>query len=482
MTRRYDMVVLGGGTGGLTAAIGAAGVGARVALVERDRTGGDCLWTGCVPSKSLLATADLVHRMRTADRVGLEPVEVQVDLARVMQRVRAVQDRLAEHDSPERLGRHGVEVVHGDGRFERPGTVAVGGRRLHYRTAVIATGSRPMLPSVDGIGDHPAFTTETIWQLEELPRRLLVLGGGPTGCELAQAFARLGSQVTLIEQQPHLLAGEEPESQQLIVSHLRAEGVDVRLGTRAVRVVSDGNGGRLTVGPSRGDGPIPFDVLLVATGRRATTEGLGLDAVGVGLDADGNVRTDRYLRTTGSKVFAAGDVTDGPPFTHAAAYQAGLVVTNALFHLRRAVSYHDVPRVTFTDPEVARVGMTEAEARQRHGDDVVVARFDYAEADRAVTAGRAYGFAKLIADGKRRLLGATITAPAGGEAIAEIAAWLREGGTLTDVSQTVHAYPTFTRGVKRAADEHLRTVWLSDRVRTLTRPLLALLRWAERPR
>lgn len=482
MSRRYDLVVLGGGTAGLTAAIGAAGVGARVLLAERARTGGECLWTGCVPSKSLLAAADLAHRMRTADRVGLEPTPPRVQLGAVMARVRAVQGQLHAHDSPERLRREGVEVAHGHARFVGPGRIDVDGRRVVYRTALIATGSRPVLPPVDGMADVGALTTDTVWDLDELPRRLVVLGGGPTGCELAQAYARLGSEVTLVEMRPHLLAREEPEARELIATHLRREGVDVRLEAGALRTEGDGAGaGRLTVASRGGREELAFDRLLVATGRRAVTADLGLETVGVALDEAGAVRTDRYLRTTGSKVFAAGDVTGGPPFTHVAAYQAGLVVTNALFHLRRAASYDDVPWVTFTDPEVGRVGLNEREARRRLGDDVTVARFDYAESDRAVCAARAYGFVKLIADRRRRLIGATVAAPTGGEAVAELAAWVGRGGKLAEVSRTVHAYPTFARGAKRAADEHLRGVWLSDRVRRFTRPVLALLRWFERP-
>lgn len=482
MTRRYDMVVLGGGTAGLTAAIGAAGVGARVLLAERDRTGGDCLWTGCVPSKSLIAAADLAHRMRTADGLGLRSVEPDVDLGAIMARVRSAQQRIARHDSPERLARHGVEFVRGSARFVEPGTVEVEGRRVAYRTAVIATGSRPVLPPVDGLEDVGALTTETVWGMEQLPERMVVLGGGPTGCELAQAYARLGSGVTLVEMLPHVLDREGPGARELVAAHLRADGVDLRLSARAVRAERDGTGGRLTVGSGSGQDTIGFDRILVATGRRASTASLGLETVGVELDPDGNVVTDRFLRTTGSKVFAAGDVTGGPPFTHVAAQEAGLVVTNALFHLRRAVSYDHVPWVTFTDPEVGRVGLTEEQARERFGADTTVARFDYGEVDRAICVGRDYGFVELIADGRGRLVGATVAAPSGGEVVAEIAAWMQNGGTLTDVSQTVHAYPTFARGTKRAADEHLRGVWLSDRVRRVTRPLLTLLRWIERPR
>lgn len=482
MSRRYDMVVLGGGSAGLTAAIGAAGVGARVLLAERDRTGGDCLWTGCVPSKSLIAAADLAHRMRTADGLGLGAVEPDVDLGTIMARVRAAQQRIARHDSPERLAHHGVEFVRGSARFVEPGTVEVDGRRVAYRTAVIATGSHPVLPPVEGLEEVGALTTETVWGMEQLPGRMVVLGGGPTGCELAQAYARLGSDVTLVEMLPHVLDREGQEARDLVAAHLHADGVDLRLSARPVRAEREGTGGRLVVESGSGADTIGFDRILVATGRRASTASLDLAKVGVELDPDGNVVVDRLLRTTGSKVFAAGDVIGGPPFTHVAAYEASLVVTNALFHLRRAVSYDHVPWVTFTDPEVARVGLTEGQARERFGADVTVARFDYGAVDRAICVGRDYGFAELIADGRGRLVGATVAAPSGGEVVAELAAWMQKGGTLTDISQTVHAYPTFARGTKLAADEHLRGVWLSDRVRRVTRPLLTLLRWIERPR
>ena len=479
--RRYDLAVVGGGTAGLTAALIAAGIGARVCLIERAATGGDCLWTGCVPSKSLLAAAALAHRMRTADRVGLAPVEPGIDLDRVMAHVRAARDRLAPADSPERLRRDGVEVIQGEGRFTGPGRLAVAERTVAYRSALIATGSSPSIPPVPGLAAAQPLTNDTVWDLRELPERLLVLGGGPVGCELGQAFARLGSRVTIVELLPWLLAKEEPEARELIARRLTEEGVEVRLGSRAVAVEPDGGADRLLVErDGQPQAPIGFDRVLVAAGRRAETARLGLETVGAATRADGAVVVDRSLRTTARGVFAAGDVTGALPFTHIAAYHGRTVAGNALFGLRRRVAYGAVPWVTFTDPEVARVGMSEAQARERWGQRMVVRAYDYARLDRAVCAGEPDGFAKLVADPQGRLVGATVAAPAGGEAIAELAAWIDRGGRIGELSRTVHAYPTFAEGPVRAADELVRAKWTGGRVRALARPALALARLLDR--
>lgn len=477
---RFDLVVLGGGTAGLTVAHGAAGLGARVLLAERDRTGGDCLWTGCVPSKTLLATAALAHRMRHADDLGLPPAALEVDLASVMARVRQVQATIAPHDSPERLRDAGVDVRLGHARFLRPGVIEVAGEEISYRSAVVATGSQPSVPPIDGLESVDALTSDTLWGLRALPRRLVVLGGGPVGCESSQAFARLGSEVTLVEALPRLLHQLEPEASALVRDRLVREGVEVRLGATATTVRGQGTGGELIVDGSDGSARLPFDRLLVAVGRSPRTGGLGLQEVDVETDATGHVVVDDRLATTGRRIFAAGDVCGGPAFTHVAAYEAGLVVTNALFHLRRKVSYEHVPSVTYTDPEVAQVGLTEAEARQRHGDDVTVACFDHQELDRALAAGGGSGFSKLVADRRGRLVGATVISPVAGETIGTVAALLESGGTLRGVSELVQAYPTFTGGLKRAADEHLRQMWFGPTVRALTRPALGLLRFVER--
>lgn len=473
MVSRHDLVVIGGGTAGMIAAVGAAGVGARVLLAEEARTGGDCLWTGCVPSKSLIAAARRAHDMRTADCLGLSPVAPEVDLARIMARVHDVIAALEPHDSPERLRACGVEVVASRARFLRPGQVEVDGRRVAYRSALIATGSAPSLPAVEGLQAADPLTSETLWDLREVPRRLAVLGGGAVGCELGQAFARLGSQVTIIEMTPRLLPLAEPEASGLVAQVLRREGVDVRTSTRALAVRPDH---LVLAGPDRTGGSLEFDRLLVATGRTPRTGGLGLERVAVETDERGFVRVDDTMRTTGRRIFAAGDVTGRMPFTHVAAAHAGLVVTNALFHLRRTTAEQLIPWTIFTDPEVAQVGISEAAARQRWGSRAIVAHHDYAHVDRAVTQARTTGFAKLVAGPRGRLVGATVVGEAAGESIAELSAWIRRGATLREIGDAVHAYPTLTEGPWRAALEHLRGRWLSPRVRRLTRPVLWLLR------
>jgi pyruvate/2-oxoglutarate dehydrogenase complex dihydrolipoamide dehydrogenase (E3) component len=478
---RYDLVIVGGGTAGLVAAELAAALGARVALIERARTGGDCLWAGCVPSKSLLAAADLAHRMRSAGYVGLAPVEPEIDFGRVMAHVHGARRTIEPQDSPEALRRRGVEVLHGEARFTGPGRLAVGGHQLAYRSALIATGSRPVVPSVDGLDPALVLTNETVWDLQERPQRLAILGGGPIGCELGQAFRRLGSQVTIVQRAAVLLTREEPEASELVAARLTGEGVQVRLRARAVRAERVDGAHSLVVEHLGRQVAVPFDRLLAGAGRRPDTDGLGLDAVGVETDARGAIKVDDRLATTGDRIYAAGDAVGTLPFTHVAAYHARVVVGNALFRSRQAVSYGGVPWVTFTDPEVARVGLSEAQARERFGRRTVVHTHPYEKLDRAITAGRAYGFAKLVGGPHGRLVGATVAAPRGGEAIAEMAAWIAARRGIDACSRTVHAYPTFAEGPARAADDYVRARRLSPGVRRLTRPALAVLRRVDSP-
>jgi pyruvate/2-oxoglutarate dehydrogenase complex dihydrolipoamide dehydrogenase (E3) component len=480
--RLYDLVVIGGGTAGLVASRTAAGLGAKVVLIERESRGpgGDCLWTGCVPSKALIAAADLAQRIRTAASVGLTPSEPAIDFPRVMEHVHGAQAAIEPEDSAAALRRDGVEVIAGTARFAGPGRIEVeGGAALRYRTALIATGSRPLMPRLDGLAAADPLTNETVWDLRERPARLAILGGGPIGCELGQAFQRLGTQVTLVQRRGYLLPREEPEARELIAARLRADGVDLRLGSRPVRVEGKNV---LVVGAGGGEERIEFDRVLVAAGRRPETDGLGLDSVGVELDGSGGVRVDGRLATTGRGIYAAGDAVTALPFTHVAGYHGRTVVANALFHARTRVSYDAVPWATFTDPEVGRVGLTESGARERFGDGTVAVTHDYARNDRAITAGETHGFAKLVGDPKGRLVGATVAAPRGGESIAELAAWVRAGRKIDDVSQTVHAYPTFSEGQARAADDYLRQKLLTPRVRRFTRPALGVLRRIDRPR
>ncbi|MEO8696780.1 MAG: FAD-dependent oxidoreductase [Acidimicrobiales bacterium] len=484
MNNSYDLVVIGGGTAALIAAFGAVGVGARVALVEQHRVGGDCLWTGCIPSKRLIAAAAAAHAMRTADRHGIAAVEPAVDLAAVMAAVRAAQATIEPHDSPQRLRAAGVDVFEGHGRFAEPGVVDVDGKRLTYRNALIATGSRPVVPRIDGLTDANPLTSDNLWDLSVLPKRLVVLGGGPIGCELGQAFARLGSRVTIIEAMAGLLPREMAHVGALLAARLVDEGVDVRVATNAKAAETNSATGERNLVVEH-DGTIDrvaFDQILVSVGRLAATTDMGLDVVGVQLDELGYVCVDEHLRATGDHIYAAGDVTGVMPFTHVAGYQARIVVTNALFHLRRKASYDNIPSVTFTSPEVARVGLDARAARERWGDRAIVQRFDYDTLDRAIAHGDAFGFAELVGDAKGRLVGATVVGEAAGESIAELTAWIATDAKIAAISQTVHAYPTFSEGPSRAADDLLRAKYFSPRMRRLTSPVLRILRRLDRPK
>jgi pyruvate/2-oxoglutarate dehydrogenase complex dihydrolipoamide dehydrogenase (E3) component len=480
MDRRYDLVVLGGGTAGLIASLYAARAGARVALVEQaEQPGGDCLFTGCVPSKSLLASAQLAHHMRTADRLGLQPSQPAVDFARVMKRVQEVIRQAGVRDTAEHLESEGVEVVRALGRFVRPGVVEAGGRALRYRAAIIATGSRPAVPPIPGLEGVDFLTNERVWDLRELPTRLTVLGGGPTGCELGQAFARLGARVEIVEAAPVLLPDEDSEAGRFIADALAGEDVAVRLGAPVTQVEPAPQGGGVLVAGGR---RVEYDSLLLAVGRAPANGGIGLERVGVELDERGFVKVDARLRTSGDRIWAAGDAVGRMYFTHVAGHQGLTAMANALFRARRSFDYSLVPRVTFTDPEVAGIGLSEAEARERLGRDPLVLRHDYAESDRALTAGTARGFAKLVTGRRGRLLGATVVAPAAGESIAELAALLRDVGTVADLSQAIHAYPTYSEGPARAAEQWWSRRYLNPRGRRLLRPLLATLRAIDRPR
>ncbi len=473
-------MVVGGGTGGLVSALVAAGAGARVALVEGERLGGDCLWTGCVPSKSLLAAADLAHRMRHADGVGLTPSEPLVDFARVMDHVRRAQHAIAPHDSAARLERDGVTVIAGHGRFSEPGLIGVGDRHLRYRKAIIATGSRPLLPHIPGLAEVSPLTSDSVWQLSSLPETLAILGGGPVGCELALAFSRLGSDISLIEASERLLPREEPRASRQVADRLTAEGVAVLCGTSVGSVAGGESGGALEMQPRAAAPVIAFDRLLVAVGRSPRTEDLGLEQIGARTDPHGFMLVDDQLRTTAAHVYAVGDVTGAMAFTHVAAYQARVATVNALFAARRKVDYTAVPRITFTDPEVAAVGLTEAEAAGRW-QHPKVASFEYSELDRAIIDGRPYGFVTLVGDQKGRLVGATIAAPGASESIAELAAWITVGAKIDHISQSVHAYPTLSEGPSRAANAHVRARYARPGVRMATRAALRILDRVDRP-
>ncbi|UQA97064.1 dihydrolipoyl dehydrogenase family protein [Streptomyces halobius] len=439
----YDLVVIGGGSAGLTAARTAGRFGARTLLVERDRLGGDCLWTGCVPSKALLHVAAEVQAARRADVYGLGAASGPADLAAVMEQVRRAIAAIEPHDSAEALRPFGVEVVYGPAVFTGPRTLTVGEREVSFRYAVIATGSSPVLVPVAGLAEANPLTSDTVWELAGLPERLMVLGGGPTGCELGQAFARLGSKVTLVEVLDRLLPREEPRASQLMRERLEAEGVTVLTGYRVEKVA---DGAVYGVGA-----PVVYDRLLAVTGRRANTAGLGLEGAGVRLGEQGQVMTDGRLRSSNRRIYAAGDVTGRSAFTHLGGVQGGAAAVDALLGVRRAIDYEAVPWVTFTDPEVARVGLTADEARSRYGDVVRVRTVEHDRVDRAVADGRTEGFTALVLGPRGRIVGATVVSPRAGETIAHLAAAVRLGWTASHYAKTVHPYPTYADGPWHAA-------------------------------
>ena len=470
--RRFerDLVVIGAGSAGLVAAYVAAAVKAKVTLVERHRMGGDCLNTGCVPSKALIRTAGFVHGVRNAERFGCRSASVDFDLKDVMARVRRVIHRIEPHDSVERYTGLGVECLAGEARISSPYTVVVGDRTLSTRGIVVATGARPLVPPIPGLEDLDYLSSDTVWELETLPERLLVLGGGPVGCELAQAFARLGSRVTQVEMLPRLLAREDPEVSELIEERFRGEGVDLRVGHRAKRFEA-GPPGRLICERGGSEVVIEFERVLLALGRQANVEGLGLEALGIRLTPQGTLAVDEYLRTRFPNVLGCGDVVGPFQFTHVAAHQAWFAAVNALFgDIRRLkVDYSVIPWATFTAPEVARVGLNETEAKSR-GIAYEVSRYGIDDLDRAIADEAAEGFVKVLTPpGRDRILGATVVGAHASELIVELIAGMRHGFGLKRILGTIHIYPTHAEANKYAAG-----VW-----RRAHAPA-ALLRWVER--
>lgn len=477
--RRYDLAILGAGTAGIVAARIAAAAGARVALIEGERIGGECLYTGCVPSKALLAAAERAEAVRTASELGVIAGPPRIEFQGVMAHVRSAIEKAGHEDTPEFLRSRGVDVIEAPGRFTGPGEISAGARLVRYRAALIATGSRPAIPAIERLDEIAALTNETVFDLESLPVSLAVIGGGPTGCELGQAFARLGTEVKLLESSERLLAGAEPWAAEMVAESLRADGVEVVTGTTIERAEQTGRGRSLALA---GGARISAEQVLVATGRRPTTTEIGLERVGVETDEQGAVIVDDRLRTTGNRIYAAGDVTGAPELTHFAAYQALIALANALFRARRRVERDWTPWAVFTDPEIAQVGLTEQEAREIHGAGVETYDHDYGANDRAITAGRASGRARLVVDRKGRLVGAAIVAPAAGESIAEVARLVRERAKVRSLSEMIHVYPTLTEGPARAADEYWERHVLTGRARRFLRPSLAILRLLDRPR
>ena len=458
--RRFDrnLVVVGAGSAGLVSAYIAAAVKARVTLIEKHKMGGDCLNTGCVPSKALLRSAKLLSQIHRAQEFGFRSVRVEFDFGDVMERVQRVVRTIEPHDSVERYTGLGVECIHGNARITSPYTVAVNGQTLTTRNIVIAAGAQPLIPPITGIEDMEYLTSDTVWDLRSLPRRLLVLGGGPIGSELAQAFARFGSRVTQVEMLPRILMREDPDISEIVAKRFQQEGIDVRVNHKAKQFLREDGQKVLICEHQDSDVRIEFDQLLVAVGRVANVSGYGLEELKVPLTASRTVEVNEFLQTLYPNIYACGDVAGPYQFTHTAAHQAWFAAVNALFgqFKRFKVDYSVIPWAIFTDPEVAHVGLNEQEAKSS-GVDYEVTTYEIADLDRAIADEEAHGIVKVLTvPGKDRILGATIVGDHAGDLIAEYVAAMRHKFGLNKILGTIHIYPTLAEANKYAAGEWKR--------------------------
>lgn len=471
---RYDLVVIGAGTAGLVCAAGAAGLGASVALVERHLLGGDCLNTGCVPSKALIAASRVWHAVRNGEEMGAAPPIGTGDFSRVMERMRRLRAEISVNDGAPRFRGLGVDVFLGNARFVAADAVQVNGSRLNFKRAVVATGARAAVPPIPGLAEAGYLTHETVFSLTTLPRRLAIIGAGPIGCELAQAFTRFGSQVTVFDVLPRVLPRDDDDAAALIASVLQRESVRLQLGAKIEEVQTKGQHKVVRFSGDPSSDRVAVDEVLVATGRVPNVEGFGLEAARIEFGRQG-VKTDDHLRTTNRRVFACGDVASPLQFTHAADAQARLVLRNALFFGRGRLSALLIPSCTFTSPEVAHVGLLPAAAK-KGGVELQTIRVDLGDVDRARLDGETDGFLKVhVHAGTDKIAGATMVAAGAGDLIGELCLAMRAGVGLKTIADTVHPYPTQCEVVKKAADAWNRTR-LTSRAKALFKARFRLLR------
>jgi pyruvate/2-oxoglutarate dehydrogenase complex dihydrolipoamide dehydrogenase (E3) component len=475
--RCYDLLILGAGTAGLVAAQMAAALGAKVALIERDLLGGTCLNIGCVPSKAIIRTSRLYAEMRDAQRYGAHvPADIRVEFPAVMQRVRGIRARISRADSTRALVAAGVDVFFGEAHFADADALVVDGATLRFRRAIIATGARPETPEIPGLEAAGYLTNENVFELTEMPRRLLVIGGGPLGCEMAQAFCRFGVQTTIVQQWPLFLPREERDAAQLLSDSFARDGIEIRLDTRVARVRVDG--GRKIVDLVRDDyeNTIVVDAILTGTGRAPNVEGLNLEAAGVACDADRGIHVDDFLRTANPRIYAAGDACLENKFNDTAEASARIAVRNALLRGRRRLSALTVPWCTYTDPEIAHVGIYVRQARER-GIPVKTFTVPMHDVDRAIADDEETGFVKIhVRERTDEILGATIVARHAGEMISEITLAMVAGIGLRTLADVIHPYPTQAAAIRKAADAYELTR-LSRRAQWLAS---AKLRWLRR--
>jgi pyruvate/2-oxoglutarate dehydrogenase complex dihydrolipoamide dehydrogenase (E3) component len=456
---RYNLVVIGAGTAGLVTAAGAAGLGARVALIEHELMGGDCLNVGCVPSKSLIRSARAAADVRGADELGVTvpPPGARVDFGAVMRRMRRLRARLSKTDAASRFRDLGADVFLGAARFSGPDTVLVAGKTLRFKRAVIATGARAMAPPIPGLAEAGYLTNETVFNLTELPRRLAVIGAGPIGCELAQAFARLGAVVSLLESEGQILGREDRDAAERVERALVQDGIDVLVGARIERVEMAAAERVLHVTRGGRAARLAVDAILVGVGRAPNVEGLGLEVVGVAYDPRTGVTVNDRLQTTNPRIYAAGDVCSSYKFTHNSDVQARIVIQNALFFGRARVSALTLPWCTYTDPEIAHVGLYEREASAR---GIAVTTFvqELEDVDRAVIDGETEGFVKVhVRAGTDKILGATIVARHAGEMLPELTLAIQTGTGLGRIASVIHTYPTQAEAIRKLGDAYNRT-------------------------
>jgi pyruvate/2-oxoglutarate dehydrogenase complex dihydrolipoamide dehydrogenase (E3) component len=462
----YDLTILGGGSGGLTAARIASSLGARVLLIEKERLGGDCLYTGCVPSKSLIHVAQLVHQTKTASRLGITSSEIKIDMEQVAAHIQGIIKRVGE---AEQIYTDNVTVKFGAASFQSPTTLMLNAEHITSRATIIATGSHPAPSQIEGLAEIGYLTNEEVFQLTHLPASLLIVGGGPVGVELGQALARLGVQVTLVQGPEHILPREDLALSEAVSQVLQSEGVRVVTKARALRAEQRGKKKHVTVKLGEQEVVFETDEILLAAGRQPNVDGLNLEAVGITSTEQG-IQVNNYLQTSRATIFALGDVIGGNLFTHVAAYQAGVAVRNALLPLsKKKVDYRVLPWCTFTDPEAARVGLTTLEAQQHHR-QVRVVTFPWADIDRAQTEHATTGFIKLVLAGKKEeVVGAHMVGAHAGELLGEIALAMHHHLTISDILATIHPYPTLHTGLQQAVYE----AYLSSRKAQANRSLVS---------
>lgn len=464
---KADLCVIGGGSAGLSVAAGAVQMGARTVLIEAGRMGGECLNTGCVPSKSLLACAKAAHVVRGAAQYGLSTSALRVDFSLVHDYVHRVIGAIAPHDSIERFTALGCTVVRGRARFIDERTIEAAGRHIRARRFVIATGSRPAIPQIPGLDAVPYFTNETVFDNTLLPDHLIIIGAGPIGCEMAQAHRRLGSKVTVLGRGP-MLPRDDPEAAEVVRQALATEGVALIEKVKILRIEPSDQGVRVIVRNGESEKPIAGSHLLVATGRKSDLDGLGLEAAGIRPGTKG-IEVDRRLRTSNRRIYAAGDVIGQYQFTHVAGYHAGIILQNALFRLPAKADYRALPWVTYTDPELAQVGVTEAQAREAHGGRLRVLRIDFTENDRAQTEGRTAGFVKVMVSPQGHVLGATIVGHQAGELALLWGLMITQRVRIGRLASVIAPYPTLSELSKGAAGSFYSPMLFSRRTRAVVR-------------